>query len=147
MERNRYLDLLPVLAISGVVYRHWLLVNTSPPSIALLAYAAAQAGLVLAAEPTAARLLARSGRWHRVQRLNGTVTTVYLWHFAPVLVIAAAFYPAGVMPQPAIGSAQWWVLRPAWLGLLTVVLVPMTMAIMRAERPMPSLSNSLETQE
>ena len=62
--------------------------------------------------------------------------TVYLWHLAPVLVIAAALYPAGMMPQPAIGSAQWWVLRPAWLAPLTVVLVPMIMAILRAERPM-----------
>jgi hypothetical protein len=87
--------------------------NTSPPSIALLAYAAAQAVLVLAAEPTAARLLAMSRRRHHIQRLNGTVITVYLWHFAPVLVIAAALYQAGMMPQPAIGSAQWWVLRPA----------------------------------
>jgi hypothetical protein len=113
--------------------------NTNPPSVALLAYAAAQAGLVLAAEPAATRLLARSRRWQRVQRLNSTVMTVYLWHFAPVLVIAAAFYPAGMMPQPAIGSAQWWALRPAWLGLLTVVLVPMTMAIIWAERPMSRL--------
>jgi hypothetical protein len=40
---------------------------------------------------------------------------------------------AGMMPQPAIGSAQWWVLRPAWLGLLTVVLVPMIMRIRRQE--------------
>jgi hypothetical protein len=40
------------------------------------------------------RLLARSRRWRRrIQRLNGTVITVYLWHFAPVLVIAAALYP------------------------------------------------------
>ena len=44
-----------------------------------------------------------------------------------------------MMPQPAIGSAQWWVLRPAWLAPLTVVLVPMIMAIMRAERPMGRL--------
>jgi hypothetical protein len=66
--------------------------------------------------------------------------TVYLWHVVPVLVIAAAFYPAGVvMPQPAIGSARWWELRLAWLGLLTVVLVPMIMVIMRAERPMRRL--------
>jgi len=36
--------------------------NTSPPSIALLAYAAALAGLVVAAEPAAARLLAGSRR-------------------------------------------------------------------------------------
>jgi len=65
--------------------------------------------------------------------------TVYLWHFVPVLVIAAAFYPTGVMPQPAIGTAQWWELRPAWLGLLTVVLVPMVIVIMWAERPMRRL--------
>ena len=32
-----------------------------------------------------------------------------------------------------------WVLRPAWLAPLTVVLVPMIMAIMRAERPMGRL--------
>jgi fucose 4-O-acetylase-like acetyltransferase len=87
--------------------------NTSPPSIALLAYAAAQVGLVLAAEPAATRLLAWPRRWHRVERLNNAVMTVYLWHFVPVLVIAVAFYPAGVMPQPAIGSAWWWELRPA----------------------------------
>jgi len=73
--------------------------NTGAPSIALLACAAAQTGLVLAAEPAATRLLARSRRWHRLQSLNGTVMTVYLWHFAPVLVTAAAFYPAGMMPS------------------------------------------------
>ena len=27
VERNRYLDLLRVVAISGVVYGHWLLIN------------------------------------------------------------------------------------------------------------------------
>ena len=57
----------------------------------------------------------------------------------PVLVIAAAFYPTGVMPQPAIGTAQWWELRPAWLALLTVVLVPIVMVIMWAERSMRRL--------
>ena len=29
--------------------------------------------------------------------------TVYLWHMVPVLIIAVAFYPAGVMPQPPSG--------------------------------------------
>jgi peptidoglycan/LPS O-acetylase OafA/YrhL len=29
MERNRYLDLLRVLAIGGVVYGHWLLVDVT----------------------------------------------------------------------------------------------------------------------
>lgn len=83
--------------------------------------------------------LARPRRWRFVQRLNDAVMTVYLWHFAPVLIVAAAFYPTGVMPQPAIGSAPWWVLRLAWFGLLTALLVPMTTAVMWAERPMLGL--------
>ena len=44
--------------------------NTNPPSIALLAFAAAQAGLVLAAEPIGPRLLARPRPWQRVRRLK-----------------------------------------------------------------------------
>jgi fucose 4-O-acetylase-like acetyltransferase len=113
--------------------------NTNPPSIALLAYAAAQCGLVIAAEPAATRLLAKPRLWRRVRRLNATTMTVYLWHFVPVIIIAVAFYPTGVMPQPAIGTAQWWELRPAWWALLTVVLVPLVMAVMWAERPMRRL--------
>jgi len=110
--------------------------NTNPPSIALLAYAAAQVGLLLAAEPAVSRLLAGPGLWPRVRRLNASVMTIYLWHFVPVIVIAAAFYPTGVMPQPAIGTAQWWELRPAWLLLLTVVLVPLVLVLEWAEQPM-----------
>jgi fucose 4-O-acetylase-like acetyltransferase len=108
--------------------------NTTPPSIALLAFAAAQLGLVLAAEPAATRLLARPGPWRLVTRLNDRAMTVYLWHMAPVIVIAVAFYPTGVMPQPAIGTVRWWVLRLAWFALLTVVLVPVVAAFTWADR-------------
>lgn len=117
--------------------------NTNPPSIALLAFAAVQAGLVLAAEPVVSPLLARPRLWQRVRHLNAPVMTVYLWHFVPAIVIAAAFYPTGVMPQPAVGTAEWWELRPAWLALLTVVLVPLVMAVTWAERPMLRLPAGL----
>jgi fucose 4-O-acetylase-like acetyltransferase len=117
--------------------------NTNPPSIALLAFAAAQAGLILAAEPWVSRLLARPRLWHWVRRLNGTAMTVYLWHFVPAIVIAVAFYSTGVMPQPAVGTAEWWELRPAWFALLTAVLVPLVMVVMRAERPMLRLPAGL----
>ena len=50
-----------------------------------------------------------------------------------------AFYPTGVVPQPAIGTAWWWELRPAWFEPVTVVLVPLVMAVMRAERPLSRL--------
>lgn len=110
--------------------------NTNPPSVALLAFAAAQAGLLLAAEPAANRLLARPRWWRSVTRINTSVMNVYLWHMAPVIMVAVTLYPTGAMPGPAVGTAQWWAFRPAWFALLTAVLVPLTLAITWAERPL-----------
>jgi fucose 4-O-acetylase-like acetyltransferase len=117
--------------------------NTNPPSIALLAFAAVQAGLVLAVEPRMSLLLSGQRRWRWIQRLNAQVMNAYLWHFVPVVIIVVAFYPTGVMPQPAIGSAQWWELRLAWWVLLTVVLVPLVLGVTLAERPMLRLPDGL----
>ena len=49
------------------------------------------------------------------------------------------------MPRPAVGTARWRDLRPAWFALLTVVLVPMVIAVMRAERPVIRLPAGLGT--
>jgi len=117
--------------------------NTTPPSIALLAFAACQTGLVIAAEPAVSRLLARPRRWRLVRRFNSTVMTVYLWHMVPVVIVAAALYTSGVMPQPAIGSALWWETRPVWLAALALILVPLVLVVMRAERPMLRLPAGL----
>ena len=117
--------------------------NTNPPSIALLAFAAAQAGLLLAAEPWVSGLLDRPRPWRVVSRLNRSVMTVYLWHFVPVIVVAAACYPTGVISQPAIGSALWWELRLLWLSLLIAVFVPLVALVMWAERPLLRLPAGL----
>ena len=74
--------------------------NTIPPSVALLAFAAVQAGLLIAAEPAVSRLLAGARLWQAVTWLNGRVLTVYLWHMVPVVVVAVALYPTGVLGQP-----------------------------------------------
>jgi Acyltransferase family len=108
--------------------------NTTPPSIALLAFAAAQAGVLLAAEPAVSRLLQRPGLWRSVTRLNDKTMTVYLWHMAPVVIVAIAFYPTGLAPQPAIGTAAWWALRLAWFVLLTEVLVLIVLAFVGVDR-------------
>ena len=117
--------------------------NTNPPSVALLAFALAQSGLALACEPIGARLLLRPGLWRRVRRLNATVVTLYLWQFVPVIIVAAACYPAGLLPQPAIGSAEWWALRPVWWALLTVLLAALTALVTRAERPLLKLPEAV----
>jgi hypothetical protein len=117
--------------------------NTNPPSIALLAYAAAQAGLVLAAEPWASRVLSKESRWQPIRWLNSLVMNVYLWHFVPAIVIAVACYPTGLLPQPAVGSVEWFELRLAWWALLTAVLVPLVVVVTQAERPMLRLPAGL----
>lgn len=71
--------------------------------------------------------------------------TVYLWQMVPVIVVAVTLYPTGAVPQPAIGSAQWWALRPAWIALLTAVLVPLTVIVMWMQRPLRLLQAGLGT--
>jgi len=117
--------------------------NTNPPSIALLAFAAAHDGLVLAAEPGVSRLLARPRLWRWVTRLNDTTMTVFLWHFVPAIVVAVACYRTGLLPQPAIGTGEWWELRVAWFALLTAVLVPLVIAAMWAERRLLRLPDGI----
>lgn len=80
-----------------------------------------------------------------MRRLNTTVMTLYLWQFVPVILVAVACYPAHLLPQPAIGSAEWWELRPVWWALLTVVLAALTMLVTRAERPLLKLPAAIGT--
>ncbi|MGW2248716.1 acyltransferase family protein [Kitasatospora sp. NPDC001660] len=114
--------------------------NTTPPSIALLAFAAAQCGLLLAAEPAGRRLVLPVKRQERLVRLNRAVMTVYLWHPVPVVIVAITLYPAGPAPQPAVGTGQWWALRPLWIAVLALVLVPLTLAVQRAQGPLRGLA-------
>jgi len=101
------------------------------------------AGLLLAAEPFATRLLARESRHRLISRLNKTVMTVYLWHMAPTILVAAAFYPTGIAPQPPIGTLRWWQLRAVWWVILAVILAPLTWTVMRLERPLLRLPAGL----
>ncbi|WP_197367366.1 acyltransferase family protein, partial [Streptomyces clavuligerus] len=111
--------------------------NTDPPSMALLAFAATQTGLLLMAEPALDRLLARRPRlWARISRLNGAVMTVYLWHMVPVLLVAPLLYPTGLAPQPAVGTAAWLALRLPWLLVLSAVMIPLTPVLLRVQRPL-----------
>ncbi|PJN26164.1 acyltransferase [Kitasatospora sp. CB02891] len=114
--------------------------NTTPPSIALLAFAAAQCGLLLAAEPAGRRLLAAAPRRDRLARLNRAAMTVYLWHPVPVLLVAVTLYPVGLAPQPSVGSWQWFALRPAWFAVLTALLVALVAVLQRVQRPLLTLT-------
>jgi surface polysaccharide O-acyltransferase-like enzyme len=95
--------------------------NTEPPSVAMLAFGGAQAGLAIAFAPALSSVL-RGGAVQRVlSRANTNVMALYLWHMIPVVIVAVTAYPAGLLPQPDEGGAQWWLARLQWVAILSVV--------------------------
>ncbi len=95
--------------------------NSTPPSVAMLAFAWAQAGLVITLAPALNRAL-RAGLVQRVLSVaNSNVMALYLWHMIPVVIVAIIGYPAGLLPQPTEGTVQWWLARLEWVVILSLV--------------------------
>jgi peptidoglycan/LPS O-acetylase OafA/YrhL len=108
--------------------------NTAPPTLALMALALAQLGLVLLLRAPADRWLARSLRaWTAVVAVNAVVLTIFLWHMAAVVVAAALLVPTALVPQPTPGSAEWLLWRVPWLAVLLVILAVLVAAFAWAE--------------
>jgi hypothetical protein len=95
--------------------------NSDPPSTAMLAFACAQAGLVIALAPALNRALRAGFVQRMLTRANGNVMALYLWHMIPVVIVAIVGYPAGLLPQPPVGTAAWWLARLEWVAVLGVV--------------------------
>ena len=95
--------------------------NTDPPSTAMLAFACTQAGLVIALAPALNRALRAGFVQRMLTRANGNVMALYLWHMIPVVIVAIVGYPAGLLPQPIEGTAEWWLARLEWVVILSLV--------------------------
>lgn len=96
--------------------------NAAPPSLALLAVATVQLGLILLLRAPAERWSRRSGPWQAVIAVNAVVLTVFLWHLTAAVLLVGLLDALGVLPTPPVGSAAWWGWRIPWLLALTVVL-------------------------
>jgi hypothetical protein len=95
--------------------------NTTPPTVAMLAFACAQAGLVMTVAPALNRVL-RAGFVKRVLSVaNNNVMALYLWHMIPVVIVAVVAYPARLLPQPLEGTGAWWLARLEWVVVLSLV--------------------------
>jgi surface polysaccharide O-acyltransferase-like enzyme len=95
--------------------------NTTPPTVAMLGYACAQAGLVIALAPALNRALRAAWVKRVLSVANTNVMALYLWHMIPVIIVAAVGYPAGLLPQPVEGTALWWLARLEWIVVLSLV--------------------------
>lgn len=113
-----WLRIYPVsmIGVTGQVVQ-----NTSPPTIALLALAGVQTGLLLAAAPRVTGWL-REQRWRHVLVIaNENSMALYLWHMVPVVVVALTCYPTSLLPQPGLGTGAWWRWRLVWVLVLSLV--------------------------
>ncbi|MGA7132180.1 MAG: acyltransferase [Mycobacterium sp.] len=95
--------------------------NSDPPSLAMLAFGCGQAGLVITLAPALNRALRADLVQRVLARANSNVMALYLWHMIPVVIVAVVAYPAGLLPQPAEGGAQWWLARLEWVVILGLV--------------------------
>ncbi|MBG6064359.1 acyltransferase family protein [Micromonospora ureilytica] len=97
--------------------------NAAPPSLALLAVAAGQLGVILLLRGPAERLLRRTGPWQLVIGVNLVVLTVFLWHLTAAILLIGFLDAVGTLPTLAVDTAAWWAWRVPWLLLLSAVLV------------------------
>src|SRR5215469_3913543 len=96
--------------------------NTNPPTLALMALAITQVGVVLALQPAANQWLRRTRPWTVVVASNAIILTVFLWHMTAAAIAAVVLFPTGVMAQPPIHSAEWLLWRVPWIAFCTVFL-------------------------
>jgi len=107
--------------------------NASPPSLALLATAATQLGLILSWYGPAQRWLRRRRPWTVVVGANSVLLTIFLWHMSAVVVLAGALAWAGVLPTPQVDTLFWWLWRLPWLLMLSAVLAVLVAIFSRIE--------------
>jgi surface polysaccharide O-acyltransferase-like enzyme len=110
--------------------------TTTPPKVSLIALAAMQGGLLLAAQVPMRRWLAGRVAWTATVALNGSIMTMFIWHMtATVLVVLAAYLAGGFGLRVELGSSAWWWSRFPWLAANAIALVLLVLAFGRFERP------------
>ncbi|MCB2175162.1 MAG: acyltransferase [Actinomycetales bacterium] len=114
------------------------LTNTAPPTLALLALATAQTGVVVLLRRRATAWLVRPRVWTGVVAVNAVILTIFLWHMTAAVIGGYALVATGVLPEPAVGSGVWWALRVPWVAALGVVLLGLVVVWRRFEAPLAS---------
>ncbi|MFV2117324.1 acyltransferase family protein [Streptomyces sp. Act-28] len=100
--------------------------NSHPPSLLVLALAAAQSGAAILLRERLGALLRRPALWAPVVVVNLTAMTILCWHQTAMLAAAVpASLTVGAVPglTTAPDTLGWMATRMAWLPVFTVLLV------------------------
>ena len=111
--------------------------NMDPPTLAIAALILWEVGLAMALRPTITRWLGSLRVWAGVIFVNSVIMTGFLWHLTAMLFGIGILLPLG-FPQPEVGSATWWALRPVWVAALTVILAGLIVVFGWVEQRTPN---------
>ena len=111
--------------------------NLNPPTLAVVTFGIAQAGLALLLREPLARWMRRPVAWAVVATANLTAMTLFLWHQTAFLAVNAAGLLIGRLPglATAPSGALWVAERLAWLPVFGAALAVLWLVLRRAERP------------
>ncbi|MFD9333358.1 acyltransferase [Streptomyces sp. NPDC060028] len=111
--------------------------NSHPPSLLVLALAAAQSGAAILLRDRLARLLARPALWAPVVVINLCAMTILCWHQTAMLAAAVPGSFAGALAglTTAPDSLGWIAARLAWMPVFAVLLVVIARHARRFETP------------
>ena len=99
--------------------------NSHPPSLLVLALAAAQSGAAILVRDRLGKLLRRPALWAPVVVINLSAMTILCWHQTALLAAAIPGSFAGAIPglTTAPDTLAWIAIRLAWLPLFATLLV------------------------
>jgi peptidoglycan/LPS O-acetylase OafA/YrhL len=120
--------------------------NLNPPTLAVVTFGIAQAGLALLLREPLARLMRRPLAWAAVAFANLSAMTLFLWHQTAFLAVTMGALVIGRLPGlHTAPSGGWWVAeRLAWLPAFAAALGLAWLVFHRAEsgprrsRPAPA---------
>ncbi|MGG7573965.1 acyltransferase family protein [Streptomyces sirii] len=111
--------------------------NSHPPSLLVLALAAAQSGAAILLRDRLARLLRRPALWAPVVLVNLSAMTILCWHQTALL--SAAVPASFLSPVPGLTVAPdtlgWLLARIAWLPVFAAALLVIARTTRRFEAP------------
>jgi fucose 4-O-acetylase-like acetyltransferase len=110
--------------------------NLNPPTLAVVTFGVAQAGLALLLRPVLERWMRRPVAWAVVAMANLSAMTLFLWHQTAFLTVTMAGQLIGRLPGllTAPASPVWVAERLAWLPVFASTLAVAWIVFRRAER-------------
>ena len=121
--------------------------NLNPPTLAVVTFGIAQAGLALLVRDWLARWMRRPVAWAAVATVNLSAMTLFLWHQTAFLTVTMGGLLIGRLPglHTPPTSALWVAERIAWLPLFATTLAILWLVFHRAERaPRPRRHSDAE---